>query len=182
MKYKINSFQKELFKALITLSIPTIIEQILSILLQYIDTAMVGRLGEQATAAVSVTTTITWLIGSTFSAFGVGILALISRALGSNDHLMIQKISRQAFLISIVSGIIIEFICIFLSPYIPVWMGAEPAVQADASMYFFIISLPLIFRSINYIMGADIRGTKDTKTPMFISIGSNIVNAVINAI
>ena len=69
MKYKINSFQKELFKALITLSIPTIIEQVLSILLQYIDTAMVGRLGEQATAAVSVTTTITWLIGSTFSAF-----------------------------------------------------------------------------------------------------------------
>ena len=182
MKYKINSFQKELFKALITLSIPTIIEQILSILLQYIDTAMVGRLGEQATAAVSVTTTITWLIGSTFSAFGVGILALISRALGSNDHLMIQKISRQAFLISIVSGIIIEFICIFLSPYIPVWMGAEPAVQADANMYFFIISLPLIFRSINYIMGAAIRGTKDTKTPMFISIGSNIVNAVLNAI
>ena len=182
MKSKINSYQTELFKTLITLSIPTIIEQILSILLQYIDTAMVGRLGEQATASVSVTTTITWLIGSTFSAFGVGVLALISRALGSNDHSTIQKVSRQAFLISIVSGIIIELICLMLSPYIPIWMGAEPAVQADASKYFFIISLPLIFRSINYIMGAAIRGTKNTKTPMFISIGSNILNAVLNGI
>lgn len=46
------------------LSIPTILEEILSTLLQYVDTAMVGHLGEKATASVSVTTTVTWLVNS----------------------------------------------------------------------------------------------------------------------
>ena len=46
---------------LVTLSIPTIIEEVLATLIQYVDTAMVGQLGEQATASVSVSTTVTWL-------------------------------------------------------------------------------------------------------------------------
>lgn len=55
--------QKNLLTELIVLAIPTICEEILSTLLQYVDTAMVGHLGEEATAAVSTTTTIGWLIG-----------------------------------------------------------------------------------------------------------------------
>ena len=49
---------------LVTLSIPTIIEEVLATLIQYVDTAMVGQLGEQATASVSVSTTVTWLVNS----------------------------------------------------------------------------------------------------------------------
>ena len=70
---------KAVGKMLITLAIPTILEQILSTLLQYVDTAMVGHLGEQATASVSITTTITWLFASVPSAIGVAVLALIAR-------------------------------------------------------------------------------------------------------
>ena len=65
---------------LLVLSIPTIIEEILSTLLQYVDTAMVGRLGEEATAAVSTTTTVTWLVNSVPGAIGTAMLILISRA------------------------------------------------------------------------------------------------------
>ena len=54
-----QSIKKEILHTLITLSIPTILEEVLATLLQYVDTAMVGHLGEQATAAVSVTTTVT---------------------------------------------------------------------------------------------------------------------------
>ena len=52
---KIN--RREILKTLVMLSIPTILEEILSTLLQYVDTAMVGHLGEKATTSVSVTTT-----------------------------------------------------------------------------------------------------------------------------
>ena len=45
-----------LLKTLVVLSIPTIVEEVLATLLQYVDTAMVGQLGEQATASVSITT------------------------------------------------------------------------------------------------------------------------------
>ena len=60
---------------LVTLSIPTIIEEVLATLIQYVDTAMVGQLGEQATASVSVSTTVTWLVNSVPHAIGIGVLA-----------------------------------------------------------------------------------------------------------
>ena len=51
---------------------PTMLEQLMQTAVQYIDTAMVGSLGTQATAAVGATTTLNWLVGSTISAVGVG--------------------------------------------------------------------------------------------------------------
>ena len=56
---------------------PTMLEQLMQTAVQYIDTAMVGSLGTQATAAVGATTTLNWLVGSTISAVGVGFLTFI---------------------------------------------------------------------------------------------------------
>ena len=75
-----NHRYRNVLKTLITLSIPTIMEEIMSVLLQYVDTAMVGHLGEQATAAVSTTTTIGWLVNGAIYSMGIGVLALISQA------------------------------------------------------------------------------------------------------
>lgn len=167
-------------KALITLSIPTIIEQVLSTLLQYVDTAMVGQLGEQATAAVSVTTTITWLVNSVASAVSVAFLAMISKAFGSKKYQHLKDISKHVVAAVLLFGIGLGILSMVLSPYIPIWMGAEKKVQKPASIYFFIISIPLVFRTCSTISGAAIRATQDTKTPMLISLCSNLLNVVLN--
>lgn len=171
-----------MLRTLLTLSIPTIIEQILSTLLQYVDTAMVGQLGEQATASVSITTTVTWLINSVAGAIGTAVLVLISRAEGAGEKETVRKLSQQALFLSIAAGIVLEIICLLLSPMIPVWMGAEPAIQGEASRYFFIISLPLVFRTMSTVLGYALRAVRNTKTPMLISAAANGSNIVLNAV
>lgn len=69
------------------------LEQMMNTAVQYVDTAMVGSLGTQATAAVGSTTTVNWLVNSTVSAIGIGFLALISRFCGEGD---IHKAKRTA--------------------------------------------------------------------------------------
>lgn len=170
----------EVLKSLIMLSIPTIIEEMLATLLQYVDTAMVGRLGENATASVSVTTTVTWLIHSVPSALSVAALSLIAKAVGSGDRERIRKISGQMLFLSVGCGLIVGAVSMGLSPFIPVWMGAEESIQRQASVYFFIVCIPMLFRSCNSILGAAIRATKDTKTPMLINLGANVLNVVLN--
>lgn len=165
---------------LVTLSIPTIIEEVLATLLQYVDTAMVGQLGEQATASVSVSTTVTWLVNSVPHAIGIGVLALIAKAVGSGDHVLVRRIAAQAVWLVIGCSVILGAVSLVLSPYIPVWMGAEESIRAAAAEYFFIISLPMLFRVSSIVFGAAIRATKDTKTPMLISLSANIINAVLN--
>ncbi len=71
-------------------------------------------------------------------------------------------------------------VSMLLSPYIPAWMGAEPAIREEASRYFFIISVPMLFRSASTILGAAIRATKDTRTPMIVNLAANAVNAGLN--
>lgn len=172
----------QLLHSLIVLSIPTVLEEVLSTLLQYVDTAMVGRLGERATAAVSVTTTVNWLVSSIFLAVGVAVLAMISRAFGSRDEEQLRNFSKQTLLLATCCGILVGGAAIFLSPYIPIWMGAEKAVQKNASSYFFIISLPMIFRAYTIILGAAIRGTQNTRTPMLINMAANGLNMILNYI
>ena len=79
--------EHNIFWAMVTLALPSMLEQILSVLMQYVDTAMVGHLGADATAAVSTSTTITWLIGSVPYAFGVAALFQESTAMRYSLHL-----------------------------------------------------------------------------------------------
>ena len=167
---------------LLVLSIPTIIEEILSTLLQYVDTSMVGRLGEEATAAVSTTTTITWLVNSVPGAIGTAMLILISRASGAGDQKQVEKLSQQALLLSVLSGLVLGGLSVVLSPYIPGWMGADPGIRAEASRYFFIVSIPMVFRTASSVLGDALRAVQDTKTPMLISVAANILNIILNYI
>lgn len=175
-----DSGYTQILRTLLFLSIPTIVEEVLATLLQYVDTAMVGQLGEQATASVSITTNVTWLVNSVSGAVGTAILVLISKVSGAGDEKQVKKLSQQALFLALASGVLLEILSLILCPYIPVWMGAEPAIRDQASRYFFIISVPLVFRYVSTILGAALRAVQDTKTPMLISLAANGLNIVLN--
>ena len=123
---------------LIYLSIPTMIEHVLSTLLQYVDTAMVGHLGEEATAAVSVTTTIGWLVGSLMYAIGVALLSLMSQAVGRGDEAEVKDMASQAVYLVLGAGVVLGSISLILAPYIPVWMGAAESVRRPPILLLFL--------------------------------------------
>lgn len=175
-----KNFKKTTLYTLIALALPAMAEQVLSTLLQYVDTAMVGQLGEIATASVNVTTTISWLMGSIMSAMGVAAVALISRSIGQGDTKKSGEVAKVTLLASLFIGVVIEILALSLSKYIPIWMGASEDIQAAASEYFFIVCLPAILRCLTFVLGAAIRATKDTKTPMIINLSANILNAGLN--
>lgn len=105
---------------------PTMLEQLMSTAVQYVDAAMVGRLGAQATAAVGATTTVSWLIGSTVSALGIGFLSFIAQAYGADDRARAARTSSQAVLAVLFSGTLFTVIPLLLSRRVPVWMHAAP--------------------------------------------------------
>ena len=177
-----NTYSGGLLKTLVVLSIPTIVEEVLATLLQYVDTAMVGQLGEQATASVSITTTITWLFNSIPGAIGTAVLILISKAAGAGDRKQVKRLAQQALFLSVLSGVVLGAASVAISPFVPAWMGAEPAIQEEASRYYFIVSLPMIFRAASTILGAALRAIQDTRTPMLISVAANGLNIILNSL
>ena len=170
----------EMVPVIFTLAWPTMLEQLLQTAVQYIDTAMVGSLGTQATAAVGSTSTVNWLIGSTISALGVGFLSFVSQACGAGDGKRASKASSQAVLAALVSGILFTVLALGLSNKVPVWMQVDPAIQSLASRYFFILYTPMLARTVTIIFGTLLRAVGDTKTPMRVGLLVNAVNVVLN--
>jgi putative MATE family efflux protein len=166
--------------ALVTLAWPTVLEELLATVIQYIDTAMVGRLGASATATVSLSSTYNWTINSVIYALGIGFLSYIARAIGEKDQKKVEIAAGQAVSVVIAVGLVLMLITFLIAPFMPVWMGADVAIRKDASIYFMLLNAPLLFRSAMSIFGSVIRATGDTKTPMFINVLVNILNTGLN--
>ncbi|MBP3452207.1 MAG: MATE family efflux transporter [Clostridia bacterium] len=165
---------------IMALAWPTMLEQLMQTAVQYIDTAMVGSLGTQATAAVGATSTVSWLVGSTVSAFGVGFLSYIAKACGAQDREAARRSVSQAVLMVLVTGIAFTAITLGLSRQVPVWMQVEESIRDLAARYFFILYLPMLPRCASMIFGTVLRAAGDTKTPMKIGAIVNLINVVLN--
>lgn len=167
-------------RVILLLAWPTMLEQIMQSAVQYIDTAMVGALGTQATAAVGTTTTIGWLVQSSITAFSVGFLAFISKSCGAGDLGAARRAAAQAVLSVLVIGGTCTVLTVSLSGRIPVWMRAEAHIRPLASRYFLILYLPMLFRTASIVLGTVLRAAGDTKTPMKAGLVVNCVNVVLN--
>ena len=174
---KIN---KAMIVTIMALAWPTMLEQLLQTAVQYIDTAMVGSLGTQATAAVGATTTVNWLVNSSISALGVGFLSFIARAYGAKDKNAASRAVMQAVLVTAVCGGFFTVLTLGLSGVIPVWMRVDEPLRRLAGQYFFILYLPMLPRTATIIFGTVLRAVGDTKTPMKIGLGVNFINVVLN--
>ena len=159
---------------------PTMLEQMLQVAAQYVDSAMVGRLGAAATAAVGATSTINWMVGSTLSALGVGFLAFIAREYGAERYENARRAVAQSVLAAIVSGLLFTVAALSLARFIPGWMNADPDIRPAASKYFFIIYTPMLLRAAMVIFGTVLRASGDTRTPMKVNVLMNLVNVVLN--
>ena len=177
---KERRLNKAMLAVIFALAWPTMLEQLMQTAVQYIDTAMVGSLGTQATAAVGATSTVGWLIGSTISATSVGFLSFIARACGANDREAARRSVSQAVLATLVLGVIFTIIPLALSGLVPVWMQVDASIQDLASQYFFILYLPMLPRTASIIFGTVLRAAGDTKTPMKAGIVVNVINIVLN--
>jgi len=179
MKHK-RYFDLKMLPVIFALAWPTMLEETLHTAVQYIDTAMVGSLGTQATAAVGSTTTINWLVGSSISALGVGFLSFIARAFGAGEKEKAARITSQAALTVIAVGILTTILTLSLSPFIPAWMQVDESIRGLASQYFFVLYLPMLPRTASIIFGTALRAAGDTKTPMRVGLWVNIINVVLN--
>lgn len=173
-------FNRSLIPVVLALAWPTMLQEMMDTAVQYIDTAMVGSLGTRATAAVGSTTTVNWLIGSSISALGIGFLSYIAKAYGAKEKERAAKAAAQALLLVLVIGSVLTAVMLTVSSRIPVWMKVSGDIRELAEAYIFILYLPMLPRTAGIIFGILLRASGDTKTPMRVGIGMNIINVVLN--
>ena len=172
--------RKKTLKLIAALAWPTILEQILTTAVSYVDTAMVGSLGKEASAAVGATMTVNWMLNGLIMALGIGFLALIARSIGAGNTETAHRAAAQSVTAALIGGAFITAVALPLAKYIPGWMRADAKIRAQAGRYFFILYVPMIFRAASMLFGTVLRAAGDTRTPMRVNTGMNLINVVLN--
>lgn len=185
MKGQLNLLDKSIppGKMILLLAWPTIIEQLLQTVVSYVDAAMVGSVGVDATAAVALNTSVIWLINGLLMGVGVGFSVLTAKKIGEGYLEDAKEIVRQSVMTMALCGIGLTLIVeVILVPNLAIWMGAEESLIPDAKAYIRIIGASYLFQTFLIVGGGIIRGTGDTKTPMIYNILNNIFNIIGNFI
>jgi len=155
---------------------PAMVELLLSTLFSMVDMIMVGRISYQALTAVGLTNHPTMLALAVFQALNVGSTALVARFIGSGDIKNAKATVRQSMVLVTILGIVVSIGGYLLSPAIVTFMRAEPDVYPMSVSYLQIVSLGWLFTTISLNIGAILRGSGDTMTPMRYNLFSNLLN------
>lgn len=168
-------------KVILILAWPAILEQLLQTFVSYVDTAMVGSIGVDATAAVAVNMPLTWMIYGILNGIGLGCSVIVAKKIGEQDLDGAKEAVRQSVILMALSGIAVFAIVEgLLAKHLAAWLGADPELIPQAQQYLYIVGLSMLFQPMLVIAGNVIRGTGNTRTPMFFNVVNNFINIFFN--
>lgn len=162
------------------LSAPAIMAQLSTILMQYIDASMVGRLGADPSASVGLMNSSLWLFWGVCSMLTMGFSVQVAHRLGAKDHSGARAVLRQGITASLVAGAIMGLLGVAISQQLPHWLGGDEAICAEASVYFriFVSALPILI--LNYLAGGMLRCAGNMKVPGFLNVAMCLLDIVFN--
>lgn len=169
-------------KLALLLALPAIVSQLLTIVMEYVDTAMVGHLGAAASASIGLVSTTTWLMGGMCSSIAGGFAVLVAHSIGANDNIHARRILKKALLFTLIVSGVICLIGVIISPYLPIWLGGNEDIIKDATIYFLIFSISIPIWELNYLMASMLRSVGNMIVPSVVNVCACLLNIVFNYI
>lgn len=162
------------------LSWPAMMAQLSSIMMQYIDASMVGRLGADNSASVGLVSTSLWLFWGICSAVTMGFSVQVAHSIGAGEHDRARRILRQAITSCLMFSVVISAIGAAIAFPLPHWLGGSEDVCREAGVYFltFVLALPLL--TLNYLGGGMLRCAGNMKVPGALNVMMCLLDVVFN--
>ncbi len=177
--------RKEMLQQLqkvIQLSMPAVMAQVSAVAMQYIDAAMVGSLGADATAAIGLVSSTTWLFGGLCIAAATGFSVQAAQLIGGNRDGEAKQVLRQAVCATFLFGMLLLAAGLSISQGLPVWLGGEASVCAEASRYFRIYACALPAAQLRQTAGSMLQCSGDMKVPGRLNMMMCALDVVFNSL
>ncbi|MDE6633864.1 MAG: MATE family efflux transporter [Bacteroidaceae bacterium] len=152
------------------LSMPAIFGQLSTIVMQYIDTMMVGQLGANATASIGLVSTTCWLFGGLTASIGAGFGVLVAQHIGARAYDAARNVLRQSLMVCMALGVLVSLFCVSIHARLPLWLGGDPEVAVLSSRYFLIWSLTVPVMQLLFLSNGMLRSSGNMKVPMVLGV------------
>lgn len=172
--------RREKLNLIVGLSIPSMLAQISTVMMFFIDASMVGHLGAEASASIGLIESTTWLIGSLLSAAATGFSVQVAHFIGANDFANARQVFRHALICGVAFSIFVSLLCVGIHGYLPYWLGGGADIATNSSRYFLIYGLVLPFVFLYHISEMMLKSAGNMHTPSVMAVLICICDVVFN--
>lgn len=182
MKYslfKISVEERELktiSKNLLRLALPSMVENSLQMLFGMVDTAFLGHLSWQAMSGAGLANQLIFVFQVIIVASSVGVNVIVSNATGVGNKRKASSSLWNGIHLCLLWALFLMLLSIFSEKFLKIFGNVDEAVFQHASQYLRTSLLGMSSLSLMAVLGAALRGSGDTKTPMFATGLANLLN------
>lgn len=164
------------------LSLPAILTQITTIAMQYIDSAMVGNLGAEASASIGLVASTTWLLSGLTYAVSAGFSVQVAHRIGANRDDEARAVLRHALVSALLVSGILAVIGLAICRPLPAWLGGDAELFDDATAYFAAFAVMIPFSQLNSLSSSCLQCSGDMVTPSILNAVMCGLDVVFNAV
>ena len=177
----LNLTEGSLFKKILIFSLPLVLSNLLQVLFNMSDIAVVGRFaGSVALGAVGSTTTFVMLFTGFIIGIGSGVNSLVAKFIGADNDEEVRSSCYASAVTSVAIGVIVAALGIGLSKPLLLLLKTKPEFIDGAVLYvrIYFCGMPAlaIYNFGNGVFSAD----GDTKRPLIFLATAGVLNVLLN--
>ena len=167
-------------KAIISLAVPIMINNLIQTMYNLTDTYWLGKLGTNQMAAISLVSPMQNIIINFGSGITMAGAILISQYVGANDSRNAKNMANHIFVCSMIFSIFCSLLCFILTPSIVSWLGGDATINSMGSTYMQIVICDLPFLFMINIYSAISQAQGDTIKPMELNMLGIALNMILD--
>ncbi len=172
----------KILNGLLYMSIPAMVGMMSHTIYDLVDMMWIGRLSADAIAAITLFSSIYFIVFVLNNIIGNGSVAVLSQAFGSKDEELAKAAMINTFTFKLIVGVVAAIILFFTIKPLLLLFTKDTSLIESALAYgrIRILFLPIAFSSFTVI--TTLRCSGDSKNPMKINIFTSILNIVLDPI
>ncbi len=169
-----------LWRAVLALAIPVIINSFLQTMYNLTDTYWLGKLGTEQLAAINLVSPVQSIIINFGSGITMAGSVLIAQYIGAGEKKNAKGMANQIFMCAMCFAAVCATLCFLFTPGIVGWLKADGETFSHAVMYLRVVVWDMPFLYMVNIFSAVHQSQGDTLTPMFLNLGGILLNMILD--
>ena len=170
------------YKKIMNIALPAMAENFLQMLMGMVDNYLVASLGLIAISGVSVASNIITIYQAIFIALGAAISSLISKTLAQGDKESLAYHTAEAIKLTLLLSFLLGLVSLLFGRQMLNLLGTEKAEIGRASCYLALVGGTIVLLGLMTSFGALVRVTRNPRFPMYVSLLTNVLNALLSGL
>ena len=170
------------YKKIMNIALPAMAENFLQMLMGMVDNYLVASLGLIAISGVSVASNIITIYQAIFIALGAAISSLISKTLAQGDKERLAYHTAEAIKLTLLLSLLLGLISLLFGRQMMNLLGTEKAVAEAGGLYLALVGGTIVLLGLMTSFGALVRVTRNPRFPMYVSLLTNVLNALLSGL